>query len=151
MALRYANVYGPRQDPLGEGGVIAIYCGCLASGATPLIFGDGEQTRDFVYVGDIVARQPARRRAPRRSPAAVNIGSGIETSVLHLAGAMRELGGDAPFEPRFESARAGEVRRSCLDAAKAGATLGWQPEVDLHEGLRRTLAHVSASGRVGTA
>jgi UDP-glucose 4-epimerase len=144
MALRYANVYGPRQDPLGEGGVIAIFCGCLASGATPLIFGDGEQTRDFVYVGDIVRANllAAERRDVTGS---VNIGSGIETSVLDLAAAMRELGGDAPFEPRFEPPRAGEVRRSCLDATTAGATLGWRPEVDLREGLRRTLAHVAAS------
>ncbi len=144
LALRYANVYGPRQDPLGEGGVIAIYCGCLASGATPLVFGDGEQTRDFVFVGDIVrANLLAAER--REVTGSVNIGSGIETSVLGLAGAMRELGGDAPFEPRFEPARAGEVRRSCLDAARADAVLGWRPEVDLHEGLRRTLAHVAAS------
>jgi UDP-glucose 4-epimerase len=143
MALRYANVYGPRQDPLGEGGVIAIFCGCLASGATPLIFGDGEQTRDFVYVGDIVRANllAAERRDVTGS---VNIGSGVETSVLDLADAMRALGGETPFEPRFEPPRAGEVRRSCLDATQAAARLGWQPEVDLHEGLRRTLAHVAA-------
>ena len=74
----------------------------------------------------------------------INVGSGIETSVLDLAGAMRTLAPDAPFEPRFADARAGEVRRSCLDAARARAALGWEPLVDLHEGLRRTLAHVAA-------
>ena len=142
LALRYANVYGPRQDPLGEGGVIAIFCGCLASGSSPTIFGDGHQTRDFVYVGDIVAANLAA--AGSDVTGSLNIGSGIETSVLDLAGAMRTLAPDAPFEPRFAEPRAGEVRRSCLDAARADAQLGWAPQVDLHEGLRRTLAHVAA-------
>jgi len=143
IALRYANVYGPRQDPLGEGGVIAIFCGCLASGTQPTIFGDGEQTRDFVYVADVVAANLLA--AESAATGAVNVGSGVETSVLHLAAAMRELGGEAPFEPRLADARAGEVRRSCLDATRAGELLGWAPQVDLHEGLRRTLAHVAAS------
>jgi UDP-glucose 4-epimerase len=142
VALRYANVYGPRQDPLGEGGVIAIFCGCLASGAAPTIFGDGGQTRDFVYVGDIVEANLAA--AGSEVTGSINIGSGLETSVLDLADAMRALGGEAPFEPRFADERAGEVRRSCLDATRARTALGWEPRVDLHEGLRRTLAHVAA-------
>jgi UDP-glucose 4-epimerase len=142
IALRYANVYGPRQDPLGEGGVIAIFCGCLASGAQATIFGDGRQTRDFVFVADIVAANLLA--AESTATGAVNIGSGVETSVLELADAMRALGGEAPFSPRFADARAGEVRRSCLDATRARELLGWAPRVDLHEGLRRTLAHVAA-------
>ncbi|MGB2710186.1 MAG: NAD-dependent epimerase/dehydratase family protein, partial [Conexibacter sp.] len=108
LALRYANVYGPRQDPLGEGGVIAIFCGCLASGAVPTIFGDGGQTRDFVYVGDIVRANLLA--ADSQQTGSINIGAGVETSVLALADAMRSLAGEQPFEPRFAAERAGEVR-----------------------------------------
>jgi UDP-glucose 4-epimerase len=143
IALRYANVYGPRQDPLGEGGVIAIFCGCLASGGAPTIYGDGRQTRDFVFVGDIVRANLLA--AASDATGSVNIGSGVETSVLELADAMRDLGGDAPFAPRVADARAGEVRRSCLDAGRARAQLGWEPAIALDEGLRRTLAHVESS------
>ena len=142
VALRYANVYGPRQDPLGEGGVIAIFCGCLADGRTPTIYGDGEQTRDYVYVGDVVAAN--LRAAELDATGAINIGTGVETSVLDLVAAFRELDGEAPFEPVHAPARAGEVLRSCLDASRARALLGWEPQVGLADGLRRTLATVSA-------
>jgi UDP-glucose 4-epimerase len=143
IALRYANVYGPRQDPLGEGGVIAIFCGCLATGGAPTIYGDGRQTRDFVFVGDVV--QANLLAAASAATGAFNVGGGVETSVLELAGAMRALGGEAAFAPRFADERPGEVRRSCLDAGRARAQLGWEQAVALHEGLRRTLAHVEAS------
>lgn len=145
VALRYANVYGPRQDPLGEGGVVAIFCGALASGRTPTIFGDGRQTRDFVYVGDVVRANLLAADADWTEP--LNVGSGVETSVLELADALRELGGGAPFQPVHAPARAGEVARSCLDATRARAAIGWEPQVDLAEGLRRTLEHVAAGAR----
>jgi len=142
VALRYANVYGPRQDPLGEGGVIAIFCGCLAEGRTPTIYGDGEQTRDYVYVGDVVAAN--LRAAELGVGGSINVGTGVETSVLDLVEAFRSLDGGDAFEPVHAEARAGEVLRSCLDAARARELLGWEPEVGLAEGLRRTLATVSA-------
>ena len=143
VALRYANVYGPRQDPLGEGGVIAIFCGCLAEGRTPTIYGDGEQTRDYVYVGDVVDAN--LRAADGDVTGSINVGTSIETSVLHLAAAFRELAGGASFEPVHERSRAGEVLRSCLDASRAHELLGWEPQVPLADGLRLTLATVTAS------
>ncbi|HZV74157.1 MAG TPA: NAD-dependent epimerase/dehydratase family protein [Conexibacter sp.] len=142
IALRYANVYGPRQDPLGEGGVIAIFCGCLAEGRTPTIYGDGAQTRDYVYVGDVV--EANLRAAELDVSGPVNVGTGVETSVLELAEAFRALDDGDGFVPVHAPARAGEVLRSCLDATRAGALLGWEPQVPLADGLRRTLATVSA-------
>jgi len=143
VALRYANVYGPRQDPLGEGGVIAIFCGCLAESRTPTIYGDGEQTRDYTYVGDIVAAN--LRAAELDVGGSINIGTGVETSVLALVEAFRTLEGGERFEPVHAPARQGEVLRSCLDAARARELLGWEPQVELAEGLRRTLATVSGA------
>lgn len=145
VALRYANVYGPRQDPLGEGGVIAIFCGCFAEGRTPTIFGDGEQTRDYTYVGDVVAAN--LRAAELDVTGSINVGTGVETSVLELVEAFRGLDGGESFEPVHAPARQGEVLHSCLDAARARELLGWQPQVPLAEGLRRTLATVAARAR----
>jgi UDP-glucose 4-epimerase len=142
IALRYANVYGPRQDPLGEGGVIAIFCGCFAEGRTPTIYGDGEQTRDYVYVGDVVAAN--LRAAELDVTGSINVGTGVETSVLHLANAFRELEDGERFAPVRAPARAGEVVRSCLDASRAAELLGWAPQVPLADGLRLTLETVSA-------
>jgi UDP-glucose 4-epimerase len=145
VALRYANVYGPRQDPLGEGGVIAIFCGCLAEGRTPTIFGDGEQTRDFVYVGDVV--EANLMAADAALTGSYNVGTGIETSVLELVATLDALELGAPLAPRHADARAGEVRRSCLDAARLRDALGWTPRTSLADGLRRTLDHVAAGAR----
>ncbi len=142
VSLRYANVYGPRQDPLGEGGVIAIFCGCFAEGRTPTIYGDGEQTRDYVYVGDVVAAN--LRAAELEVGGSINVGTGVETSVLDLVEAFRGLDGGEAFAPVHAPARQGEVLRSCLDASRARELLGWEPQVPLAEGLRRTLATVSA-------
>jgi UDP-glucose 4-epimerase len=142
VALRYANVYGPRQDSLGEGGVIAIFCGCLAEGRTPTIYGDGKQTRDYVYVGDVVAAN--LRAAELDVSGSINVGTGVETSVLKLVEAFRALDGGDAFAPVHAPARAGEVLRSCLDATRARALLGWEPQVPLAEGLRRTLATLGA-------
>lgn len=138
LILRYANVYGPRQDPLGEGGVIAIYCGRLSSGGRPTVFGDGRQTRDYTYVADVVAAN--LRAADSTVSGAYNIGTGQETSVLDLVEAMGGLASSGGFSPEFAPARPGEVLRSVLDPTRAGEVLGWHPTVSLPEGLRRTLA-----------
>ena len=131
VALRYANVYGPRQDPLGEGGVIAIYCECARRGRLATVFGDGSQTRDFVYVGDVVEANLLAATAGVHG--AFNVGRGEETTVLELARLLE-------LEVEHAPERAGEVRRSCLDPALAGRELGWHARVDLADGIRRTLA-----------
>ncbi len=134
-ALRYANVYGPRQDPHGEAGVVAIFCGRLLDGKPCTIYGDGKQTRDYVFVGD-VAR--ANLLAAERSFAgALNVGTGVETDVLRLhAGLSSAAGSVAP--PLHAEGRLGEQRRSCIDPAAAGRALGWRPEVTIDQGLART-------------
>jgi UDP-glucose 4-epimerase len=133
MGLRFGNVYGPRQDPHGEAGVIAIFAGAAAEGRPATIYGDGSQTRDYVYVEDVVAGFLAA--AGSDATGAVNIGTGIETSVLELTEALG-------VEPRFAPARKGEVARSCLDISRAAQVLGWRAEVPLADGLERTLAAV---------
>jgi len=138
VTLRYANVYGPRQDPLGEGGVIAIFCGKLAAGEQPVIFGDGGQTRDFVHVSDVVRANLLA--ADSDVTGAYNIGRGEETSVLDLVELCRDIRPGADFKPTLEPARAGEVRRSALDPTAAFIALGWAAEFDLPAGLRDTLA-----------
>ncbi len=137
MALRLGNVYGPRQDPLGEAGVIAIFCGLLASGGRPKIFGDGTQTRDYLYVGDVVAAALAASESTATGP--VNLGTGREASVLELAEILGRLGGVESFEPEFAPPRAGEVQRIALDAARAERELGWEATTSLEDGLRLTL------------
>jgi UDP-glucose 4-epimerase len=137
LALRLGNVYGPRQDPLGEAGVIAIFCGLLHSGGQPTVFGDGTQTRDYIYVGDVVAAAIAA--AGSRRIGAVNIGTGLETTVLELVETLGRLGGSESFEAQLAPARTGEVQRIALDASLAEAELGWRPTVGLEDGLRLTL------------
>lgn len=137
IILRYANVYGPRQDPLGEGGVIAIFSGRIRGGARPTVFGDGKQTRDYTYVGDIVAANLLS--VERQTTGCYNIGTGVETSVLELVEAMRLLAPDGRFAPEFAPARPGEVLRSVLDPTRAKESLGWQPRVGLQSGIGRTL------------
>ena len=132
VSLRYANVYGPRQDPLGEGGVIAIFCERARRGERAPVYGDGLQTRDFVYVGDVVAANLLAAAGDARG--AFNVGRGEETTVIELA---RLLGLEVEHAPE----RPGEVRRSCLDPRFAARTFGWRSLVDLREGLRRTLAY----------
>lgn len=137
VSLRLGNVYGPRQDPLGEAGVIAIFCGLLRSGGRPTVYGDGTQTRDYIYVGDVVAAALAAAGSEVTGP--LNIGTGRETSVLELAGALGRLGGTAAFEPEFAEPRTGEVQRIALDASRAERELAWRPQTELEEGLRLTL------------
>jgi UDP-glucose 4-epimerase len=142
VALRYGNVYGPRQDPHGEAGVVAIFCNRLLDGRALTVFGDGEQTRDYVYAGDVAranflaatSELPARGRLDAR---AFNVGTSLETSVNTLAETLRTVSGaTAPIE--YAPARAGELARSALETSKARAVLGWEPQVALSEGLANT-------------
>jgi len=142
VALRFANVFGPRQDPHGEAGVVAIFCQRILAGQPLTVFGDGGQTRDYVYVGDVArAHVLAARRATipagRVDERGINLGTGRETSVLELAQAlMRVSGREATLN--HAPPRPGEQRRSVVSIAKAGQVLGWTPEVGLEEGLART-------------
>ena len=137
VSLRYGNVYGPRQDPLGEAGVIAIFCGKLLEGAQPTIFGNGEQTRDYVYVGDVVRANLAA--AESHANGAFNIGLGVQTSVLQLVEALREISDSDGFEPEFAPPRLGEVQHIAISPARAQGELGWEPHITLRDGLERTL------------
>ena len=136
VALRFGNVYGPRQDPLGEAGVVAIYCGALLGGGTPKVFGDGRQTRDYIYVGDVVSALLAASVAD--ATGAINIGTGIETSVLDLGATLAGLC-EVPFEPETAPPRPGEIQRIAIDSSLAARDLGWRAEVNLEDGLARTL------------
>ncbi len=140
ISLRYGNVYGPRQDVHGEAGVVAIFCGHLIDGRRPTIFGDGRQTRDWVEVSDVVRANLLAADSELTGP--VNIGQGQETSVLELLNALADVAPRAPLEPQFEPPRQGEVRRSCLDVTRARTELGWEPRVELRDGLRRILAEL---------
>jgi UDP-glucose 4-epimerase len=126
-----SNVFGPRQDPHGEAGVIAIFCGAAATGDTVYMYGDGSQTRDFIYVGDVVEAFLAAGRGSARG--ALNVSTGRETS-------LRELVEELSLDPEPRPARAGEVLRSCLDPGAAARELGWAAKTPLAEGLRLTLA-----------
>ena len=154
-ALRYSNVYGPRQDPHGEAGVVAIFSTRLLEERPLTVFGDGLQTRDYVFVGDVVRANMLVTRAELPPAAtlderAFNVGTGVETSVLDLGRTMMEATGrSVPVE--HADARPGELRHSSLDAARLRA-LGWAPEVTLAEGLRRTYTHIArqAGAEVGS-
>ncbi|MEA2154361.1 MAG: UDP-glucose 4-epimerase [Solirubrobacteraceae bacterium] len=136
IALRFGNVYGPRQDPHGEAGVVAIFCGRLRAGGRPKIFGDGRQTRDYIYVADLV--QALLRAGDSDAGGVVNIGTEEETSVLAIVDRLAELHGPGAPEPEFAPARLGEIERSCLAAGRAGEVLGWRSQTAIAEGLRLT-------------
>jgi UDP-glucose 4-epimerase len=176
VALRYANVYGPRQNPHGEAGVVAIFCKAILDGRPLTVNGDGLQTRDYVYVGDVVRANLAalgsvqrsafsdqpEPRASNRDPAAsssalphsapriphciFNIGTGKEASVLDLARALEAACGRR-LEVRHGPPRPGEQRRSCLDAGLAREALNWKPEMDLQTGLKQTYEWFAESAR----
>jgi UDP-glucose 4-epimerase len=139
VSLRYGNVYGPRQNVHGEAGVVAIFCGQLVEGRQPTVFGDGKQTRDWIYVSDVVRANLLAAEADLTGP--VNIGWGRETSVLELLENLRELDGGLG-DPKFAPERPGEVRRSCLEVSRAEAELGWKAQVELRDGLRRILSEL---------
>jgi UDP-glucose 4-epimerase len=141
VALRYANVYGPRQNPHGEAGVVAIFTQRMLEGRQPVINGSGEQTRDFVYVGDVVAANLAA--LAYEGSGVFNIGTGLETSINELFRMIRDLINPSVPEVHGE-AKPGEQQRSVLGYARAQAILGWQPQVSLQEGLRRTVAWFQA-------
>ena len=140
VSLRYANVYGPRQDPHGEAGVVAIFMSALREGRAPRIFGDGTQTRDYVYVGDVVE---ATLLAAEQDGGVFNVGTGKETSVRELYDRVQRVAG-VEREPELADARAGELQRSVLDPSLAARELGWTARHSLDDGLAKTWAWISA-------
>jgi len=137
IALRYANVYGPRQDPHGEAGVVAIFTGKMLRGEPVTVNGDGRQTRDYVFVGDVARANLLAIEREVSGP--VNIGTGVETDVNALARLLLEATGSRS-EVGHGPAKSGEQRRSVVDARRANERLGWRPEVALRDGLRQTVA-----------
>jgi UDP-glucose 4-epimerase len=155
VALRFGNVYGPRQDPHGEAGVVAIFCGRLIEGRALTIFGDGTQTRDYVYVADVADAtfRAATRSVPRAGKLdvrAYNVGTGTGTSVTQLAELLSRA---AQREPILEHAprRPGEQQDSVVNVAKAGRELEWHPVVSLEDGLRRSFEWFAARAARGSA
>jgi UDP-glucose 4-epimerase len=136
VSLRYGNVYGPRQDPLGEAGVIAIFCGKLLEGGRPTVFGDGRQTRDYVYVGDVVEANLAAAGSDATGP--FNVGTEVASSVLDIVRALADQSENG-FEPVHAPERLGEVQHIALDTTRARDELGWQAKMGLADGLRVTL------------
>ena len=151
VALRYSNVYGPRQDPHGEAGVVAIFCNKMLKGEPLTVFGDGKQTRDYVYAGDVAranlaaatAKLPPARQVDVR---AFNIGTGRETSVLELAETLQRAAGSS-VPVHHLPARPGELPRSAVSNQKAVASLQWQPTVNLEDGLRMTYEYFAGRAR----
>ena len=146
VALRFGNVYGPRQDPHGEAGVVAIFFGRLADGEPPRIFGDGRQTRDYVYVGDVVDATLAAAGTERGG--VFNVGTGRETSVLELAEACMRVSG-IELEPVFEPGRLGELQRSVLNTRRTAEVLGTRAATSLDEGLAATWRSVEGASAHG--
>lgn len=155
VSLRFGNVYGPRQSPKGESGAVAIFGELLLAGENPTVFGDGTQTRDFIYIGDVIDAMLTASRTDVEGP--INLGSGEETSILGLLDGLREAGrqleGEIPavngFEPEFGRGRPGEVKRISIDPGRAARELGWNPTTPLDVGLGETLRDLA--GRVKPA
>jgi len=146
--LRYANVYGPRQDPSGEAGVVAIFSRQMLAGQRPTIFGDGTKTRDYVHVDDVVRANLLAMVGERAAGRIYNLGLGREVSDRQIFELVRSAVG-ATLEPSLETKRPGEIDRICLDASRAKAELGWEPTIPLEEGIARTVAfYREAQGRV---
>mgnify|MGYP001054780153 CR=1 FL=1 len=140
VALRYANVYGPRQDPFGEAGVVAIFTNKLLNGERPTIFGDGGCTRDYVYVGDVAAANvmSLEQNPEGPYPVVMNVSTNMKTSVNELYDLMCKAG-NFELKALYGPPRAGDVREALLDNSKIKRTLGWEPKMPLEEGLRRTI------------
>ena len=136
-ALRYSNVYGPRQDPHGEAGVVAIFCGRVLAGKSCTIYGDGKQTRDYVFVGDVARANLLA--AEKRYDGPLNVGTGIEVDVNQVYDMLAKAAGSS-VRPEYAPGRPGEQKRSCIYPYQAGMKLGWTPKVEVEEGLARTLA-----------
>ena len=154
-AVRFANVYGPRQDPHGEAGVVAIFCGRILDGRPLSIFGDGSQTRDYVFVGDVaeatfLAATHSLPRPERLDARAFNVGTGVETSVTELARVLRRVARSDVVVEHLPK-RPGEQQRSVVSVAKAGSLLGWRPKASLEEGLTRTFTWFAERHRPGAA
>jgi UDP-glucose 4-epimerase len=142
-SLRYANIYGPRQDPYGEGGVVAIFANKMLNGTRPAIFGDGYQTRDFTFVEDVArANLLSIGRADGRI---LNIGTGRQTSVNVLFRMIKKIIGSS-LDPVYAGERKGEIRKSVLGIGNAKKALGWAPETGLEEGVRKTVAYFRRLG-----
>jgi UDP-glucose 4-epimerase len=146
VALRYSNVFGPRQDPHGEAGVVAIFCNRLLAGQALTVFGDGEQTRDYVYVKDVVSANMLASEVDMGDgegldSRAFNVGTGVGTSVLRLGEVLEGIAGSAP-ERKHEAARPGELRHSTLDASLIRSR-GWAPAFTLEQGLRQTFEYIA--------
>nr|WP_052287768.1 NAD-dependent epimerase/dehydratase family protein [Hyperthermus butylicus] len=143
VALRYFNVYGPRMRPGPYAGVVYKFITTLLWGGTPVIYGDGEQTRDFVYVGDVA--EANLKALETRYTGPVNIGTGVETNINKLYWLICSLIGRCP-EPRYELPRPGDVRQSKASIRLAWEKLGWKPATSLEEGLRRTIEYYRVAG-----
>jgi UDP-glucose 4-epimerase len=146
VSLRLGNVYGPRQDPFGEAGVVAIFCGRINEGEPPIVYGDGTQTRDYVYVDDVVAALlAAESRLTARGAEAegpYNVGTGREVSVLELVERLARISGTDGLELKMAPPREGEIQRIALDSQRAATELGWRAGMDMDAGLERVLASV---------
>jgi UDP-glucose 4-epimerase len=136
--LRLGNIYGPRQDPATEAGVVAIFCELARDGGRPTVFGTGKQTRDYVQVADVVSALLAAEASD--DPGPLNVGTGVETNVLELAERVGAAFGRDDFEPEFAPAREGEIERTSLDTTHTAERLGWRAEHDIEAGLEQTLA-----------
>jgi len=145
VALRYSNVYGPRQSSKGEAGVVAIFISQLLTGKSPLINGDGKQTRDYVFVGDVVKANVAALKSEYVGP--INIGTGKETDVVTICKLLRQ-GLNSTIEAVHGPAKIGEQRRSCLKTSRARHTLGWKAEVPLATGLKKTIDYCRETSRL---
>ena len=155
VALRYANVYGPRQDPHGEAGVVAIFCQRLLAGAALTVFGDGRQTRDYVFVGDVARANSLAARGTLPVPGrlddrAFNIGTGVPTSVVELAAALQRAAGRTTTV-EHAPARPGEQQRSFVSVQKAATLFGWTPQVALEAGLSTTFDWFRTQGNAHAA
>lgn len=137
VALRYGNVYGPRQNPHGEAGVVAIFAQKILAGDQPFINGTGEQTRDYVFVEDVVAANAAALAYSKSG--AFNVGTGIETSVLEIFDAVRDAAGSNK-QRQFAAAKTGEQSRSVLDYSRIRSEMGWEPKTAFREGIQKTVA-----------
>jgi UDP-glucose 4-epimerase len=135
--LRLGNVYGPRQDPATEAGVVAIFCETARDGGRPTVFGTGEQTRDYIHVADVVAALLAAEAGEEAGP--LNVGTGVETTVLKLVELIGRSAGRDDFDPEFAPPREGEVERTVLDTTAAAERLGWRAERTIETGLEQTV------------